>query len=141
MSGHWSEFDPGSTPIHIVIPAHNEARSIGAVVREAQAIFRAATVIVISDGSSDQTTVEARRAGATVIELPFNLGYGVALHTGLLKSYREGAQLVLTMDADGQHRASEAIELVRAVAFDQTDIALGSRYLPQSRCYRVPRSR
>jgi glycosyltransferase involved in cell wall biosynthesis len=133
--------EPANTELHVVIPAHNEAQSIELVIADVHAVFPLASVIVISDGSSDATAERARSAGATVVELPFNLGYGVALHTGLLRAYREGARMVLTMDADGQHKASEALKLVGAVAEGDADVVLGSRYLPESRCYRVPMSR
>jgi glycosyltransferase involved in cell wall biosynthesis len=100
-----------------------------------------ATIIVVNDGSDDKTAAEARSAGADVIELPFNGGYGVALHTGLMRAWRAGAPMVLTMDADGQHRAAEARDMVAAVASGGVDIALGSRYMPGSRCYDVPIAR
>jgi glycosyltransferase involved in cell wall biosynthesis len=127
--------------LYVIIPAHNEESSIASVVTEVRAAFPSACVIVVSDGSEDETTERARSAGATVIELPINVGYGAALQTGLMRAYRAGAGFALTMDADGQHRAAEALDMVRSVSEGEADLALGSRYLPQSRCYRVPVSR
>jgi glycosyltransferase involved in cell wall biosynthesis len=127
--------------VYIVIPAFNEARSIERVVRKARGTFPGCNVIVVDDGSSDDTGLQAESAGATVLSLPLNCGYGVALHAGLIWAYREGAQIVLTQDADGQHDAAEAVQLITLVSEGRADVALGSRYLPESRCYRVPISR
>jgi len=126
--------------IYVVIPAYNEGRSIARVVERVRAFFPTSIVTVINDGSSDDTAEKAAAAGAHVINLPFNSGYGVALHTGLIWAYRQGAEQVITQDADGQHDAAEARKLLDALR-DGADIALGSRYRAGSQCYRVPVSR
>jgi glycosyltransferase involved in cell wall biosynthesis len=136
-----AHFERRSLELEVVIPAYNEARSIEKVIANVRAVFPCASVTVVNDGSGDDTAERARSAGATVIELPFNLGYGAALHTGLIRAYREGARLVLTMDADGQHEAAAALRMVATVSRDEADVVLGSRYLPESRCYRVPVAR
>ena len=69
--------------VFFVIPSHNEGKSVGQVVARVFETFPYAKVAVINDGSSDDTSTRARRAGAVVIDLPFYCGYGVALHTGL----------------------------------------------------------
>ncbi len=128
-------------PVHVVIPAFNEERSIAKVIHRVRSIFPQAHIAVVNDGSRDETAVRAHSAGATVLNLPFNCGYGVALHTGLLWAYREGAELVLAQDADGQHDAVEALKLVAPVASGEADLVLGSRYLENAVRYRVPISR
>lgn len=132
--------DLSGSPVFLVIPAYNEGRSIARVVERARAFFPASIVTVVNDGSSDDTAEIAVSAGAHVINLPFNSGYGVALHTGLIWAHRQGAELVITQDADGQHDAAEASKLLEALR-NGADIALGSRYRAGSKCYRVPVSR
>jgi glycosyltransferase involved in cell wall biosynthesis len=124
--------------VFFVIPSHNEGKSVGQVVARVFETFPYAKVAVINDGSSDDTSARASLAGAVVIDLPFNCGYGVALHTGLTWAYRLGAELVVTQDSDGQHDALEALKLVQPVLGGQADLALGSRYLPGSQRYQVP---
>ena len=97
--------------------------------------------VVANDGSGDRTAEEARSAGAHVIDLPFNSGYGVALSTGLIWAYRNGAELVVTEDGDGQHDAQEALRLVEPVLNGDADLVLGSRYAKGSACYHVPFTR
>ena len=123
---------------HVVIPAYNEAASIGSVVAGIRERIPDARIIVVNDCSRDETADLARRAGEVVVDLPFNLGYGAALQTGLMWAWRAGAQLVATMDADGQHDARDLATLLGPVARGEADIVLGSRYLPDSRCYSVP---
>ena len=127
--------------LYLVMPAHNEGRVIGSVVARAKRKLPGALVIVINDGSEDNTAAEAISAGAHVITLPFNCGYGVALQTGLLFAYRAGAQMVVTLDADGQHEPDDVTTLMEPVIRGVADVVLGSRYLPQSHSYRVPAAR
>ena len=92
----------------IVIPAHNEAASIGAVVTAVRALQVAGEVVVVDDGSLDETSSRAASAGARVIRHDTKLGYGAALKTGVL--YVD-TTFVLIMDGDGQHRPEDAIQL------------------------------
>jgi glycosyltransferase involved in cell wall biosynthesis len=123
---------PASTLL--VIPAYREAGRVGDVVREVLALRAPASerldldVVVIDDGSGDGTAEEARAAGALVVQHPFNLGYGSALHTGYCFARRHGYRRVLQMDADGQHEAAMLPRLVEALERG-ADVALGSRYL------------
>lgn len=127
--------------LYFVIPAYNEARSIGRVVRQTLSAFPGSSVIVVNDGSYDGTVAAAGEAGAVVVNLPFNCGYGTALHTGLSLAKRRGAMLVVTLDADGQHDPAEARRLLAPVVHGEVDIALGSRYLDRGARYRVPWAR
>lgn len=112
----------------LVIPAYREAGRVGNVVREVRRLGAAIDVLVVDDGSPDQTAEEARAAGAAVVRHPFNLGYGSALHTGYCYARRGGYQRLLQMDADGQHEAAMLPRLLAALD-DGADVALGSRYL------------
>jgi glycosyltransferase involved in cell wall biosynthesis len=87
-----------------VIPAHNEASRIGPVIETARAHL---PVIVVDDGSTDSTADQARAAGATVVEQRPNQGKGAALRAGFRRALAEGADAILTLDADGQHDAAE----------------------------------
>ena len=109
----------------VVIAAMNEEGVIGGVVSE---VKRAGwSVVVVDDGSRDQTAVEARAAGATVLCHLINRGQGAALQTGIDYAVRRGAVHLVTFDADGQMNADDIPALVAAL--DDADIALGSRFL------------
>lgn len=112
----------------LIIPAYREAERVGAVVRSALAQGLGLDVIVVDDGSPDETAQAARAAGATVISHPYNLGYGCALHTGYCHAWRQGYERLLQMDADGQHDPAMLPRLVDALDRG-ADVALGSRYL------------
>jgi len=108
--------------VSIVIPAYNEAASIGAVVSELLASASWHEVIVVDDGSSDDTGARAAAAGARVIRHPYNKGNGAAVKTGIRRA--TGA-FVLIIDADGQHRPSDAVRLVARL--DTYDLVVGAR--------------
>jgi len=109
----------------VVIAAYNEARAIRAVVGEVVAAGWA--VVVVDDGSRDDTAAAARMPGATVLRHAINLGQGAALQTGIEFALRRGAKHIVTFDADGQHSVEDIPELLAALATH--DIALGSRFL------------
>lgn len=111
----------------IVIPALNEAPAIEEVVR--QAVRVADAVIVVDDGSSDGTGAVAERAGALVVRHTVNRGTGAATATGLAAALRVGADLIVTMDADGQHRAEDAERIFARLAGGDVDFVSGSRIL------------
>ncbi|MHB8682123.1 MAG: glycosyltransferase family 2 protein [Acidimicrobiales bacterium] len=113
----------------VVVPAYNEARSVGRVVHELRQHLPRARVVVVDDGSSDATVAEARAAGAAVVSLPVNLGIGGAVQAGYRYALRHGFDLAMQVDGDGQHHPSEAPRLLDAVVSGGADIALGSRWL------------
>jgi polyprenyl-phospho-N-acetylgalactosaminyl synthase len=115
---------------YVVIPAFNEGPVISRVVSEVKRAGYA--VVVVDDGSSDATAEEARAAGAGVITHPFNLGQGAALQTGIDYAVAERAEVIVTFDADGQHRVSDIARLAEALVEEQADFALGSRFLGQA---------
>ena len=108
----------------IVIAAYREAAVIESVVREVTA--GGWSVVVVDDGSPDDTASRARAGGATVLRHAINLGQGAALQTGIDLAVRRGARNIVTFDADGQHAAGDIPALVAALA--DADIALGSRF-------------
>jgi polyprenyl-phospho-N-acetylgalactosaminyl synthase len=116
--------------VYVVIPAYNEGTVIFRVVSD---VNRAGySVVVIDDGSSDTTAEQARAAGATVIQHPFNLGQGAALQSGIEYALTQAAECIVTFDADGQHRVSDISLLTDALVRERADFALGSRFLGQA---------
>lgn len=124
----------GQSGVAVVIPAYNEERFIGSVVL--QTLQHADAVIVVDDGSTDATAQIAEAAGAQVVRHPKNQGKGIALNTGFRAARALGPQVVVTLDADGQHSPEEMTRVVAPVLEDKADIVVGSRYLDKKS--RVP---
>jgi glycosyltransferase involved in cell wall biosynthesis len=112
----------------VFIPAWNEAGSVAAVIAEVRECLPRADLLVIDDGSADETAGRAREAGALVASLPFNQGLGAALQTGYLHALREGYDFCAHLDADGQHPPPEVARLLEEVYADRADLVIGSRY-------------
>lgn len=110
------------------MPAFNEASRIGSTIAGIRR-FCDADIIVVNDGSSDATAAEGSAAGALVITLPFNLGYGGALQTGFKYALKRGYSFVVQMDADGQHDPAYVLPLLDHVRTGKVDVAIGSRFL------------
>lgn len=113
----------------IVIPAFNEEASLPALLAALARVAPGTDVVVVDDGSDDRTAACAAAAGATVLQHPYNLGYGAAIQTGYKFALAHGAAYVVQMDADGQHLPEEIAALVAPVARGECDVALGSRFL------------
>ena len=109
----------------VVVPARDEGARVGAVVREVRAALPGVTVVVVENGSVDDTATQAGEAGATVLRSA--PGYARALQVGFAHAVRAGAPWVLTVDADGQHPGHALPELLRAL--DTADLVVGSRFL------------
>ena len=114
-----------------VIPCLNEERFIGDVV--ARAVKHVDEVIVIDDGSSDNTAAAAAAAGATVIKHAKSQGAGSGTRTGFEAALKHGADIVVTLDGDGQHNADEIPVLVQPIIDGQADIVIGSRFLKEAK--------
>lgn len=114
--------------ILVIIPCHNESGRIGNVVQQIRRILPGVDIAVVDDASSDESPEEARREGATVLSHCTNLGYGAALETGYLYANSRSYRMVLQMDGDGQHDASQLPGLLAPIAGGSADIAIGSRY-------------
>lgn len=116
----------------VVIPAYNEERTIGTVVLQAlSAGFK--NVVVIDDGSKDATADRARDVGAIVYSHPTNCGVGAATTTGFAVAKRMNADIVVTIDADEQHDASEIGKVIQPILDNEVDIVVGSRFLQENK--------
>ncbi len=111
----------------IVIPAFEEAGSIGAIVAACRALPQAPRVIVVDDGSTDATARLAAAAGAIVIRHPANRGKGASLAAGFAAALAHGAECVASIDGDGQHRVADLPALFAAAAAFPDRIVIGSR--------------
>lgn len=113
----------------IVIPALNEERNIANVLRSIRDADLAADILVINDGSEDETENIARQFGVEVVSHPYNMGYGSALQTSFKYATREGYHYIVQFDADGQHNVKDVDLLLDAIGDGQYDVLLGSRFL------------
>jgi glycosyltransferase involved in cell wall biosynthesis len=123
---------PGvGAPLAIVIPAYNEEPTVAAVIREIpdEAAGLAAETIVVVDGAKDQTAAEAASAGALVCDVPVNRGQGAALRLGYWLARARGAEVIVTIDADGQYEPSEITRVVEPILSGSADFVSGSRRL------------
>lgn len=118
-------------PVAVVIPAYNEGPTVAAVVAAIPNELGglATEVIVVSDGSTDATTAEAAAAGALVCDIPFNRGQGLVFKLGYWLARTRGAQVIATIDADGQYEPLELERLVEPIVAGRADFVNGSRRL------------
>jgi glycosyltransferase involved in cell wall biosynthesis len=124
-----------------IVPAWNEAGAIGGVIDEVLAFDPEIDVIVVDDASSDDTANVAARHGATVLHLPFNIGIGGAVQTGFRFARDEGYELAVRLDGDGQHDASELVQLLEPIRAGVADLVIGSRFVDPRGSYRPPFAR
>lgn len=108
------------------MPAWNEAESVGNTVREVLALPDGYDVLVVNDGSKDETASVALDAGAVVLDLPFNLGVGGAMRAGFKFAKRNGYDAVIQVDADGQHDPKEIGRVLAGL--ESADIVIGARF-------------
>lgn len=111
--------------VAVLLPAYNEEVSIASMIL--LSLQYADEVIVIDDGSSDRTSEVSRLAGATVLSHTTNKGKGAALKTGF--KYAQDYDIIVTIDADGQHNPSEIPDVIKPIMEDRADIVNGSRYI------------
>lgn len=123
------------------MPAYNEAANVGRVVDELRAFDPAMVVVVVDDGSGDDTAAVARAHGARVVRLPFNLGIGGAVQTGFRYAFEQGFDIAVRLDGDGQHDPSQLDVVLAPVLAGEADIAVGSRFAGAREGYRSSRSR
>jgi len=124
-----SKMAVGKTKPFVVvgIPAFNEENSIAHVVMEAQKF--ADEVVVCDDGSVDMTAEIAERLGADVVRHEQNLGYGAAIRSLFERAREIGADILVTLDADGQHSPSELPDVVKPISDGEADVVIGSRFV------------
>jgi glycosyltransferase involved in cell wall biosynthesis len=113
----------------VLIPAFNEAENLSSVISEVRSHLSEYDIVVVNDGSIDQTASIASSLGVGVISHPVNFGYGAAVQTGFLYAARKGYDIVLLMDGDGQHDAQNAPALIQALKDRSADVVIGSRFL------------
>jgi glycosyltransferase involved in cell wall biosynthesis len=126
-NGKPANIDSRQPLIVAAIPCFNEERFIGSVVLKVKKYVD--KVVVIDDGSTDASVEVARDAGATVRSHDCNKGYGAAIRTALNSGKQEGADVLVIIDGDGQHKASDIPRLVKPVLEGEADVAIGSRFL------------
>lgn len=121
----------------IVIAAYNEGQVVRGVV--AGLVERGYQVVVVDDGSRDDTGTQARQGGATVLRHVINRGQGAALQSGITYALRAGADYIVTFDADGQHSVDDIEQLLASIKAGEVEYVLGSRFLGDKSL--VPRGR
>lgn len=119
--------------ILVVIPAYNEEKNLGTVIDDIRKNFHAADVLVVDDGSSDNTAGVVNGRGVFLVRHAFNLGIGASFQTGCQFAGVQEYDYILRMDGDGQHCASFMQELIDPVRTGEVDIAIGSRFLGKSK--------
>jgi glycosyltransferase involved in cell wall biosynthesis len=117
------------TTVLIAIPARNEAATVGQVVRNVRAAMPGSDVLVIDDGSTDGTNELAEASGATVIRQGTNLGYGRTLNTAIHHARQRNYDVLITFDADGQHRVEDLGPLFDAFQRGSYELLIGSRFV------------
>lgn len=122
--------------IWFVVAAYNEGPKIREVV---SAALTAGNVVVVDDGSRDDTGASASDAGAHVLRHMINRGQGAALQTGIDYALRRGASHIVTFDADGQHRVEDAVQMISHLDLNELDVVLGSRF--RGRALNMPLTR
>lgn len=113
--------------VAVIVPAYQAATTVGGVVAGARHAAAGARLYVVDDGSGDATADVARAFGAVVLSQPRNRGKGAALASGFARALDDGATIVVTLDADGQHDPAAIPDLVAPVAAAEADLTLGAR--------------
>ena len=115
--------------ITVGIPAYNEEKNIAKIIVQLKKV--ADQILVCDDGSTDSTSEIAESLGAIVIKHPKNLGYGSAIRSIFLKSREINAEVLVTIDADGQHKIEDVKKVIKPIVDGQADISIGSRFLEE----------
>lgn len=133
--------ESANNKVALVIPAYNEGKIIKRVVKDLAATFKNSNytyqIVVVDDGSKDDTTEQARAGGAYVIRHLLNSGSGGATATGLSFAYQNGFDIATTSDADGQHHPEDVLKGVDLMAAGNHDLLIGSRLIDNSGMSRV----
>jgi glycosyltransferase involved in cell wall biosynthesis len=125
--------------ILVVIPAFNESANLTGVLDDVRMNIPQADILVVNDGSTDQTPDIARNAGVMLLDIPYNIGYGGALQTGFRFATEYHYDHVVTIDGDAQHDPASATNLMMEMERSGADVVIGSRFLKGD--YRMPVAR
>lgn len=127
--------------VALVVPAYNEGGVIGEVIQKLNSTFKTSgyiyQIVVVDDGSIDNTAIEAKKSGALVIKHILNTGSGGATATGLSYAYQNGFDIATTSDADGQHSAEDVLKGVQLLTSGDVDLLIGSRLINKAGMSRV----
>lgn len=123
----------------IIIPAYNEEGCIAGVLQDAKKSNPLADILVVNDGSSDNTSTIAKQTNVMVLDMPFNIGYGGAIQTGFRFAVESGYDFVIIMDADGQHDPRYTKNLIDTIEREEADVVIGSRFLEGTYKMGIPR--
>jgi len=118
--------------ILVIVPAYNEELSISGVIQDLRDNFPQGDIVIINDGSIDNTSAIAKGLGAKVIDLPYNLGIGGAVQTGFIYALDMGYDVALQFDGDGQHVAAEICKVLDRFGKEGADLVVGSRFLSET---------
>ncbi len=116
-----------SRPLAVIVPAYQAAPTVGAVVSGVRRALPGATIYVVDDGSTDGTAAAATEGGATIIVHDRNQGKGAALASGISRAVADGAAVLATLDADGQHPPEMLPRLTEPLQRQEADLVLGAR--------------
>ena len=116
----------------VLIPAYNEQASVGLVVEAVRRVVPDAPIVVVDDGSADDTAAVAVEAGAELLQLPHHLGLGGAVQMGYRFAFDQGYDRVVRLDGDGQHDAKDIPALLHALDEGGYDVVTGSRFLEKN---------
>lgn len=126
------------TPLLVIVPAHNEAASLPAVVAEVRAILPHADLLVVDDGSEDGTPALLSSAGVASLRFPRRVGLGTAVRAGLVHGFSRGYRVVVRMDGDGQHDARDIPPIIEPLTRG-ADVVVGTRFQSPSSSPATPR--
>ena len=112
-----------------IVPAYNEAESLGTVLEEIRAADPELDIVVVNDGSTDASASVAAGAGAAVVSLPFNVGIGGAVQTGYQYALEHGFEVAIQVDGDGQHDPKEITQVLEPILDGRADLVVGTRFV------------
>lgn len=118
--------------ILFVIPAHNESKNIEKVIKDIHKNAKGSDIVVINDCSSDSTKEIVEKNNVYCLDMPFNVGYAMALQTGIQYAYKNDYDYMIQFDGDGQHLASEASKILEKAIKTKANIVIGSRFLKKT---------
>src|SRR4030042_710212 len=113
----------------VILTAFNEEETLRGVILGIRSFLSQADILVVNDGSTDSTANIAREEGVLVLEHPYNMGIGTTMQTGFLYALRNGYDIAIQVDGDGQHNPEFLPSLIKPLLSGQANLVIGSRYL------------